>query len=212
MAAGLNTREGNIKKERTRKQKQILEAAARLFLSKGFAKTSIREIVDETGVSRETVYTNFENKAGLFAAVIDDMLGTIHQPISELDIENLGLREGLLSAARQSMSLLLRDESVSMARLAFSESEDHPDVGQLYFEHAPMEGFKRLAGFLKKHQERANFPAGDAQQAAEYFWGMLLYKIKMERYCGTRPLPSQAEIESICERVVDDYLYFYRVR
>lgn len=49
----------------------ILEAAGGLFLSKGYAATSIREIAKTAGVAEPTVYATFGDKAELFKAYAD---------------------------------------------------------------------------------------------------------------------------------------------
>ena len=50
---------------------QVLAAAHELFLSKGFAGTTIRTVADSAGVSQETIYKSFGSKAALLKAVYD---------------------------------------------------------------------------------------------------------------------------------------------
>lgn len=52
----------------------ILEVAQRRFLERGYAGTTIAVIADEAGVSAETVYKAFGNKAGLVRAIHDRAL------------------------------------------------------------------------------------------------------------------------------------------
>lgn len=52
----------------------ILDVAARLFTERGFANVSIRNICDEAGVTPPTIYHHFENKDGLFQAVVQRMM------------------------------------------------------------------------------------------------------------------------------------------
>ena len=47
-------------------QQRILEAAARLFVERGFEGTTIAEVADTARVSRATVFWHFSDKAGLF--------------------------------------------------------------------------------------------------------------------------------------------------
>jgi AcrR family transcriptional regulator len=58
-------------RERTRAR--IVEAAALLFLRKGFGATSLEEIGEEAGFTRGAVYSNFESKTALGIAVIDEL-------------------------------------------------------------------------------------------------------------------------------------------
>lgn len=53
---------------------QVLAAAHELFVSMGFAGTTIRTVADSAGVSQETVYKSFGSKAALLKAVYDAAL------------------------------------------------------------------------------------------------------------------------------------------
>ena len=53
------------------KRQSILEAAAGLFLEHGFSQTSMDLVANTAGVSKQTVYSHFNNKDALFSAVIE---------------------------------------------------------------------------------------------------------------------------------------------
>ena len=48
-----------------------LDKAMRLFWSKGYYDTSIRDLVEHTGVNYYGLYDQFESKHGLFLAALD---------------------------------------------------------------------------------------------------------------------------------------------
>ncbi len=50
-------------------RERLLEAAMRLFASKGYAATSVRDIMSAAGVTAPSLYHHFGNKEGLFLAV-----------------------------------------------------------------------------------------------------------------------------------------------
>ena len=52
-------------------QPRILAAALKLFADRGYAGTSIQDIVDAARVTKPTLYYYFQSKAGLFQALID---------------------------------------------------------------------------------------------------------------------------------------------
>jgi AcrR family transcriptional regulator len=52
-----------------RNQKAVLDAAERRFLADGFGATTIAAVASEAGVSVETIYKGFGNKAGLVVAI-----------------------------------------------------------------------------------------------------------------------------------------------
>ena len=56
-------------KQAHRNQKAVLDAAERRFLADGFGATTIAAVASEAGVSVETIYKRFGNKASLVAAI-----------------------------------------------------------------------------------------------------------------------------------------------
>jgi AcrR family transcriptional regulator len=54
-----------------KKAETILDGATREFLAHGYAATSMNQIATSAKVSKPTLYTYFQDKAGLFVALID---------------------------------------------------------------------------------------------------------------------------------------------
>jgi TetR/AcrR family fatty acid metabolism transcriptional regulator len=55
------------------RQRQILEAATRVFAEKGFRRATTREVAREAGVSEGTIYNYFEDKDALLVAILDGL-------------------------------------------------------------------------------------------------------------------------------------------
>lgn len=53
-------------------QKRIAESARALFVQKGYAATSIEDIVAATGSSKGNIYYHFKSKEGLFLFLLDE--------------------------------------------------------------------------------------------------------------------------------------------
>lgn len=53
------------------RRREILEAARRCFIAKGFHHTTMRDILRESGLSAGAVYSYFENKEALMRAVAE---------------------------------------------------------------------------------------------------------------------------------------------
>jgi TetR/AcrR family transcriptional regulator len=60
-------------------RQRLLRAATRLFASRGYAATSIREIVEAAGVTKPAVYYHFESKEGLYRAILGDVQARIEE-------------------------------------------------------------------------------------------------------------------------------------
>ncbi|WP_206524213.1 TetR/AcrR family transcriptional regulator [Lujinxingia sediminis] len=62
---------------------RILIAAARLFSQKGYAATSVREIVQEAEVTNPMLYYYFESKEGVFQRLLTFVVDALHQAIED---------------------------------------------------------------------------------------------------------------------------------
>jgi outer membrane protein TolC/AcrR family transcriptional regulator len=53
---------------------RLLDAGLKLFADRGYAGAPVQEIIDAAGVTKPTLYYYFQNKAGLFQALVDRAL------------------------------------------------------------------------------------------------------------------------------------------
>ncbi len=57
-----------------RTRARILDAAAELFVDRGYARTTVQDLADRAGVARDTVHAIFGGKARILTALIDTRL------------------------------------------------------------------------------------------------------------------------------------------
>ena len=63
----------DMNKPKGQKAKALLiKIATSLFAEKGYASTSVREIVERAGVTKPVLYYYFKNKEGLFHAILEE--------------------------------------------------------------------------------------------------------------------------------------------
>ncbi len=65
-------------------RERLLETATELFSEKGYAGTSVREIVDRAGVSKPVLYYYFKSKEGLFYAILEWAAGVQQEILDEI--------------------------------------------------------------------------------------------------------------------------------
>ncbi len=65
-------------------RERLLETATELFAEKGYAGTSVREIVDRAGVSKPVLYYYFKSKEGLFYAILEWAAGVQQEILDEI--------------------------------------------------------------------------------------------------------------------------------
>jgi TetR/AcrR family transcriptional regulator len=73
-------------------KKSVLTAGITLFAEKGYASTAVREIVALAGVTKPVLYYYFQNKEGLFRAILDSAA----ERQEELMAEALGMTGAVL--------------------------------------------------------------------------------------------------------------------
>ncbi len=66
-------------------RRRIVEAAAKLFVERGYAATTIDAVAAEADVAVETVYARFKNKRNLFEAYLDVSIVGDAEPVPLLD-------------------------------------------------------------------------------------------------------------------------------
>jgi len=68
----------------------ILAISERLFLEKGYEKTTTQEIVNETGLSKGTIFHHFKSKEDILAAVLDkhneELAQDMHNWLAEMEL------------------------------------------------------------------------------------------------------------------------------
>jgi AcrR family transcriptional regulator len=87
------------RQEQTRTQ--LLDAALRVFLRRGFHGASLDEIADEAGYTTGAVYSNFKGKDDLFLAVLDAEAQRRFPLHTELMLHAGSIEEGLRASARE---------------------------------------------------------------------------------------------------------------
>jgi AcrR family transcriptional regulator len=79
-------------KESTSKRREVMMAAARLFLKKGLHKTTMRQIARESGIVVGTLYHYISAKDDIMTMIMDEELAAVHEFIrdSEKTLAKLG--------------------------------------------------------------------------------------------------------------------------
>ena len=83
---------------------QILLAASEVFKNKGYEQATLKDIVEEAGMSRGWIYLYFKDKVTIFLALIDYLDAQLEERISTLQKENNGSAQGVLISYLQETS------------------------------------------------------------------------------------------------------------
>ena len=102
----------DVKAPRTRRseraeatRQRVVEAAARLFVERGFRATTIESIADAADVSVETIYKRFGTKAGLLKAAREVALSGAPEPPAFFTFPSAPIDEAISAASGQEARL-----------------------------------------------------------------------------------------------------------
>ncbi len=73
----------------------ILEAARDVFARKGYHRALVSEIAAEAGFGKGTIYRHFDNKAGLFASLVENIFSGMALRVGEAVKQREGLSDKL---------------------------------------------------------------------------------------------------------------------
>lgn len=123
------------RKEREKEQRRqdIIDAAERVFFSKGFDNASMQDVADASELSKGTLYLYFSCKNDLCMAIIVRSLQMIHQLFADLLPLPLSGMQKLLQIADSFIRFSLEYPSHYHALLAYRHhSIECSDTGQIY--------------------------------------------------------------------------------
>src|ERR1700722_5590004 len=126
--------------EAERRHRNLLTAAIRLFLEKGWEGASIDEISRRSGVAKRFIYGRYPDKAALFVAAVerfrDDLLNEFQAfgPLPE------NVDEGLLMFGSRLLEIALRPDALALQRLFIAEAIRFPDLAKLFLERSRRTG------------------------------------------------------------------------
>jgi AcrR family transcriptional regulator len=187
---------------------KILDAATDLFLKVGYEQTSIDAILLQSGGSKSTLYAYFPTKEDLFRAVIDNVVDNSDLGAG-LDI-TLNARLVLTEFAVNRQRVVLSARHRAVLGLVIAERDRFPDLAQIYFERGPQRSGRQLVTYLEALRNREILAIDDAEEAAEFFIGMLFQRWLRQMLYMNLPQPSEASMRARAERVVARFWAAYR--
>jgi AcrR family transcriptional regulator len=111
---------------------QILDAATRVFASKGFNRATIRDIAQAAGVADGTIYNYFANKTDLLFGLLDRLNDTERRPQSLAQAVEVSLPEFFRAYLRERVEALW--SNADLFRAVLPELLANPELRARYFD------------------------------------------------------------------------------
>ncbi|MDD9147771.1 MULTISPECIES: TetR/AcrR family transcriptional regulator [unclassified Sporolactobacillus] len=167
--------------ERARKKKdQILRSAKELFIQQGFDGTSMDDICEHAGVSKQTIYSYYSGKDKLLFGVIRHQLFLLSDDgftvvLDQLDFSTPDRIEASLSYfAGQLIDYFMKADYLQLARIVVAEVVRYPQLARLFREAVPLRGLSNVERMLEMAKQSDYVEIDNVEIAARGFVGMLL--------------------------------------
>jgi TetR/AcrR family transcriptional regulator, mexJK operon transcriptional repressor len=152
---------------------RILDIASALFLKQGYAATSLMQIVTASGGSLSTLYQTFQDKDGLFIAIVQRKAASLFAEIESSRAFSLPLEPGLTLLAKVMMDFLHSPDVIAIHRILIGEGWRFPTVRRVLFAKREVL-YQKISGYLSEcaSEEAVSFANPDcaARQLVALVW------------------------------------------
>jgi len=188
------------------KREQVVAAARKLFLGAGYGATSMDAIAAEANVSKRTVYSHFQNKETLFAAIMVDVCNILsdsnpNEP-SASDNPEIVLKQFGLYIIKSAF----KPEALDVFRVVLAESSAFPELGKAFWDAGPDVMKNDIAEYLKDLDHRGVLNVKNPVLSAFQFIGMLKWPYHMRRLFGAGNAPTDLEMEESLDIAVSTFV------
>lgn len=186
-----------------RKRQQILQGALDIFLQDGYEGSSMDRIAAAAGVSKITIYKHFQDKEGVFTALVEQIAAqrfeAIFGPLS-LEGDPAIVLHTLASTVLDLMSV--DEQYIAFLRLILGESGRFPHLAQRFLQALPQKVWAYLGDYFTAHPE-LNVP--NPEVTARIFMGTLMSYVMTQYILHGQhlvPMSQQVLIDALVETIV----------
>ena len=189
----------------------ILDSAITAFLAVGYEFTSMDDVANAAGVSRRTVFNQFENKEGLFHAAVESLWGRIK--VIDIASEELALSDperGLRRLGTEVSRFWSQPEAIPLARLVIAEGTRFPFLREGYSLHGRQPALQGMTSYFAALQARGILRDADPETIALQFVGMIKEPLTWPVLIGASSMATVHEQKAVIENAVTVILTCYR--
>jgi len=154
------------------KSQAIMDAAGKLFMSKGMAHVTMDDIAAEAGVSKLTIYNHMGTKEELFETMLRNRCEShMNEALFEgLDCQDV--RADLEKIGHGFIDIIYSPEALAMHRTVMSEARNGQEIPTLFYNTAPQRVFDYLEKYLARLEKNSMFKFSDKRRAADIFFSL----------------------------------------
>jgi AcrR family transcriptional regulator len=159
-------------------KEKILKHALKLFSSKGFKATTVRDIAGSIGIKQSALYNHFKNKDEILETLIRDLTSSAivtlfdNKDAQELHKEGKSL---LMSIATAFKLLSFDGQNEALFKLLMQEIFRNERIRDIYNEYFYQENVKKLSGLFFAMMQDDMIKSSDPLLLANEFFSPLFF-------------------------------------
>lgn len=154
------------------KREEIIHAAKKLIIEKGYRKTSVQDITDEAGIAKGSFYTYFKSKDYLMETLLIEKLENRSGTVKEIIASEGSLEEIIREYVKYYLTVSVDDAEFILVMTTMMRSVD--SVGEVVIERLEKDKARRKQEFiniLKKFKDEV-----DIKEERDYErYGLLVF-------------------------------------
>lgn len=191
---------------RAARETQILDAAFAELLERGYRGTTMLAVAKRAGASKETLYSWYGDKRGLFAALVKSNAASIEALLSDALAKEADPRKTLHQLGPLLLDLLLGERAVAINRAAAADVAEGGALGKALAESGRERILPLICQVLLQARAAGFLDFDDVKEAAETYLGLLLGDLPVRRIIGVAAQPSKAEQAARAEAALTRFL------
>jgi AcrR family transcriptional regulator len=206
MAVAIRPREDGF----TPRQQAVLTAALDLLVEGG-DKLTMTAVARRASCSKETLYKWFGDRDGLLTATVQWQAAKVRMPqVDRRRIDAVSLRESVGQFARDLLSTIVGEVSVTLNRLAISHAGvEKRGLGAVVLENGPLTIPTRLKPVLEAGRDARLLRFENSQEAYRTFYGLVVRDTQIRLLLGEELKLDPAGIEREAAAATEKFFAIY---
>lgn len=193
--------------EEDQRRDEALDAAFLELIHRGYESTTMLGVARRASASKESLYSWFGSKEGLFAAVIRREADATNAKVAEVLDSDIEPRKALLMLAASLLRLLTGERSVAINRVAMTS----PGLATVLLEHGRHRTGPLVESYLQRLVDQGYLDVDDVGNTFQLLYGLVVQDFQIRTLLGEPP-PSPPTIQRVAEQAIDRFLALTKQR
>jgi len=184
---------------------KILKTSLKLFSTKGYKATTVRDIAGAMGVKQSALYNHFKNKDEILETLVAELTSSAIVTLFDNKESETLIKQGkslLMSIATTFKLIGFDGQNEALIKLLMQEIYRNERIREIYNEHFYQENVKKLSGLLFGMMQEEMIKSSDPLLLANEFFSPLFF-YQMQVSLLKLDKKSTSSVVSMFEKHVD---------